>query len=90
MLETIDYETSGTCCRLIHLELEDNTIKDVNFMGGCPGNLMGIRTLVRGKNIDEVISMLEGIPCGNKSTSCPDQLAKSLIQYKAKREQVVK
>ena len=89
MSEVIDYATSGTCCRLIRLELEDDKIKDVNFMGGCAGNLQGIRSLVRGKNIDEIISLLEGIPCGNKGTSCPDQLAKSLIEYKSRKEQVV-
>ncbi|MBR1753621.1 TIGR03905 family TSCPD domain-containing protein [bacterium] len=85
----INYETTGTCCKLIQLELENDTIKDVNFRGGCAGNLLGIRSLVRGKNINEVIDLLQGIPCGNKGTSCPDQLAKSLIAYKTKKEQLV-
>ena len=89
MADMIDYETTGTCCKLIHLEIENDEIKDVNFRGGCAGNLMGIRSLVRGKNINEVIDLLQGIPCGNKGTSCPDQLAKSLVEYKAKKEQFV-
>jgi len=89
MSDLINYETTGTCCKLIQLEIEDNKIKDVNFRGGCAGNLLGIRALVKGKNIDEVINLLEGTPCGNKGTSCPDQLAKSLVQYKAQKEQVV-
>lgn len=89
MTEYLNYETHGTCCKLIQLELEGETIKDVNFRGGCAGNLLGIRTLVKGRNVDEIISMLEGTPCGNKGTSCPDQLAKALSEYKAKKEQTV-
>ena len=82
MAETIVYEPQGTCSKLIRVEIEDdNTIKDVNFRGGCPGNLLGIRSLVKGKNIDEIISLLEGIPCGSKSTSCPDQLSIALRLY---------
>lgn len=89
MADVINYETSGTCCKLIRVEVEDDIIKDVNFRGGCAGNLLGIRSLVRGKNINEVIDLLKGIPCGNKPTSCPDQLARSLAAYKAKKEQLV-
>ncbi|WP_373599100.1 TIGR03905 family TSCPD domain-containing protein [Paraclostridium bifermentans] len=75
----IKYKTSGCCCREINLEIdEDNIIKDVEFIGGCAGNLIGIRSLVIGKKADEVAKMLKGIPCGTKSTSCPDQLSRAI------------
>lgn len=90
MSDIINYETMGTCCKLIRVEIENEIIQDVNFRGGCSGNLLGIRSLVKGKNINEVIRLLEGIPCGNKNTSCPDQLAKSLIKYKSEKEELVK
>lgn len=76
------YKTSGTCSSSIDFEIEDNTIQSVAFTGGCNGNLQGISSLVRGMNIDDVISKLKGIKCGMKSTSCPDQLAKALEAYK--------
>lgn len=72
------YHTQGTCSRLIEIEIEDDVIKDVNFMGGCNGNLQGIASLVKGMSADEVIAKLDGICCGNKGTSCPDQLSKAL------------
>ena len=89
MSDTITYETSGTCCKLMQVEIENGIIKDVNFRGGCSGNLAGIRALVKGRSIDEVINTLSGIPCGMKDTSCPDQLAKCLAEYKAKSKQTV-
>lgn len=73
-----DYKTKGTCSARIIFEVEDNKVKDVQFVGGCNGNLKGIGALVEGMDIDEVISRLEGIKCGMKSTSCPDQLAQAL------------
>ena len=90
MPDVITYETSGTCCKLIQVEVENDIVRDVNFRGGCAGNLLGIRSLVKGKNINEIIPLLEGIPCGNKGTSCPDQFARCLINYKAQKEQVVR
>ncbi len=75
------YKTSGVCSRSIDFEIEGNTIKNVKFNGGCPGNTNGVARLVKGRNIDEVISLLEGVPCRN-GTSCPDQLAKALKEYK--------
>ncbi len=73
------YKTRGTCSSQIQIELnEDKTIKNVEFLGGCNGNLKGIGQLVSGMSIDEVIDRLEGITCGFKATSCPDQLAKAL------------
>ena len=77
------YKTSGVCSTEIHVEVKENIIENVNFVRGCAGNLLGISTLVKGMNIDEAISKLSGINCGNKSTSCPDQLSKALIEYKA-------
>lgn len=75
------FKTSGVCSRQIDFEVEDNKIKSVKFYGGCPGNTLGVSKLVVGRDIDEVISLLEGTPCRN-GTSCPDQLAKALKQYK--------
>ena len=76
------YKTSGVCSRSIDIEVEDNIVKDVSFVGGCNGNLKGIGALVRGMNIDEVIDKLENIKCGFKNTSCPAQLANALKDYK--------
>ena len=81
MKEAISYQTVGTCCRLMNVEIEDDIIKNVEFLGGCNGNLKGIKNLVVGMNINEVIAKLKGITCGDKSTSCPDQLATCLLQY---------
>lgn len=78
------YKTSGVCSTEIHVDMENDTIKSVEFVRGCPGNLFGISSLVKGMNIDEAISRLEGIKCGNKSTSCPDQLAQALKEIKNK------
>lgn len=80
---TFSYKTSGTCSRAITVTVEDDIVTDVKFMGGCDGNLKGIGTLVKGMHVDSVIEKLSGITCGFKSTSCPDQLAKALKQYKA-------
>lgn len=77
------YKTQGTCSQLIDLEVEGDMIKSVAFTGGCNGNLQGIAALVRGMKVDDAIGKLKGIRCGAKSTSCPDQLAHALEQYKA-------
>ena len=79
MNRRITYPTQGTCSRFIDVELdEQGMIRDVVFTGGCHGNLQGISSLVKGQKAENVISRIEGIRCGNKSTSCPDQLAKAL------------
>ncbi|MBQ8887708.1 MAG: TIGR03905 family TSCPD domain-containing protein [Candidatus Gastranaerophilales bacterium] len=78
----MQYRTQGTCCALMNIVLDDNKIYDVEFLGGCNGNLQGIRKLVIGMNIDDVIDKLQGIRCGAKQTSCPDQLSQCLLQYK--------
>ena len=83
---TYEYSTSGTCSKKIILELsEDNVIESVKFIGGCHGNLQGISSLVKGMKADEVVARLEGIKCGFKSTSCPDQLSKAVKQAMEKK-----
>ena len=72
------YKTKGTCSQKIDFRLEDGKMYDVVFTGGCNGNLKGIAALVEGMDAREAISKLEGIQCGFRSTSCPDQLAKAL------------
>lgn len=76
------YRTSGTCSRSISFEIDGDTVKNVSFEGGCNGNLKGIAALVDGMKTDDVIARVEGIRCGFKSTSCPDQLAKALREVK--------
>lgn len=73
-----EYKTKGTCSQRIFFEIEDGKVKNVQFLGGCNGNLKGIGSLVEGMDAREVISRVEGIRCGMKSTSCPDQLAQAL------------
>ncbi len=77
-----EYKTKGTCSQHILFEIEDNKLKNVQFIGGCNGNLKGIGSLVDGMEVDEVITRLEGTTCGMKATSCPDQLAQALKQAK--------
>ena len=79
-----EYKTQGTCSQRILFEVEGNIVKNVQFLGGCNGNLKGIGSLVEGMNIDDVIARLEGTTCGLKATSCPDQLAQALKAAKAK------
>lgn len=81
-LKTIQYQTQGTCCALMNVVLDDNKIYDVEFYGGCNGNLQGIRKLIIGMDINDVIEKLQGIKCGAKTTSCPDQLSRCLSEYK--------
>lgn len=77
------YKTSGVCAAAIDFEVEDGRVKNVKYLGGCSGNTQGVSKLVEGMLVDEVISRLEGIRCGFKSTSCPDQLAKALKEWRA-------
>lgn len=75
------YTTHGTCSVRISFDVEDNIVKSVAFLGGCSGNTQGVAKLVEGMEIHEVISRLEGIKCGARPTSCPDQLATALKEY---------
>ncbi len=81
-----EYKTKGTCSQHILFDVEDGKVMNVQFIGGCNGNLKGIGALVEGMNIDDVIARVDGIRCGGKETSCPDQLATALKQAKAKLE----
>ena len=74
----MDYKTHGVCSSMIHVELDGDKIKDVDFVGGCNGNLQGISSLVKGMKVEDAIERLTRINCGSKATSCPDQLAKAL------------
>lgn len=76
------YKTHGVCSREIDFEVENNTLVHVQFVGGCSGNTQGVSRLVEGMDVDEAIRRLEGIQCGYRPTSCPDQLAEALKQYK--------
>lgn len=77
------YKTKRTCSTEIDFEIKDNKIEYVNFVRGCDGNLQGISRLVTGMNVDDAISKLEGIDCKGRGTSCPDQLAQALKEWKA-------
>ena len=73
-----EYKTNGTCSQRILFDIEDGIVKNVQFLGGCNGNLQGISKLVEGMEVNEVIRRVDGIHCGAKATSCPDQLARAL------------
>lgn len=77
------YKTQGVCSRMIDLDIDGVTVVKVTFTGGCSGNTQGVAALVAGMSIDEAISRIEGIHCGPRPTSCPDQLAQALKAYKA-------
>lgn len=76
------YKPQGVCSQEIVIDIENGIVKDLKVIGGCSGNLQGIANLVKGRTVDEVIERLNGIKCGFKPTSCPDQIAKALEQYK--------
>ena len=76
------YIPKGVCSQAIDIELEGDTIKSVSFTGGCSGNTQGVAALVQGMKVDDAISRLNGIDCRGRGTSCPDQLAKALLQMK--------
>ncbi len=81
------YSTKGTCARQILFDVDaEDKLHGVRFIGGCGGNLQGIAKLVEGKNIDEIEGLLLGIRCRN-NTSCPDQLAKAIAEFKATRNE---
>ncbi len=74
------FKTKGVCAQSINFEIEDSVIKSVEFVGGCSGNTQGVSRLVEGMTVETAIQKLEGIRCGGRSTSCPDQLAIALRQ----------
>ena len=77
------YRPRGVCSQRMEIETEDGKIRSLSVLGGCDGNLQGVARLVEGMEIDEAIRRLEGIRCGSKPTSCPDQLAQALKQIRA-------
>ena len=81
-MANLTYKTVGTCARAIQVQTEGDTVKSVEFVGGCSGNTQGVARLVEGMKIDDAIKKLSGIKCGMKSTSCPDQLAQALRAIK--------
>lgn len=83
---TYAYRPRGVCSQMMEIETEDGVLKSFTVMGGCDGNLQGIARLVEGMPVDEVIRRLEGIRCGFKDTSCPDQLARALKAMRAEAE----
>lgn len=78
------YTPRGVCSREMIIDIEGDTIKSVQIVGGCAGNTVGVSRLIQGMKIDEAIKRLKGIPCGIKSTSCPDQLALALEEIREK------
>ena len=82
MTKHIEYKTHGTCSKMIIMDVEDDVIKDCQYIGGCMGNTQGVAALVKGLTVDEAINKLKGIRCGSKQTSCPDQLATALQEAK--------
>ena len=80
----MEYRTKGVCSRMIKLELDGDTIRYVEFVGGCSGNTQGVARLVEGMKVDDAIARIEGIKCGPRPTSCPDQLAQALRQATGK------
>ena len=83
-MEKIIYTPKGVCSRQMEIGIEGDTIVAVKIVGGCAGNTQGVSRLLEGMKIDDAIAKLEGIRCGFKSTSCPDQIAHALKEYKAK------
>ena len=77
-----EYKTRGVCARSIDIEVDNNIVKSVKFNGGCSGNTQGVAALVKNMTVDDVIAKLKGLQCGMNGTSCPDQLAAALEQYK--------
>ena len=80
-VEVIQYQPKGVCAKMMQISIKDDIIQNIEVIGGCAGNLSGIGNLVKGMNINDVISRLQGIPCGARPTSCPDQMTKALVAY---------
>lgn len=77
-METIQYTPRGVCAQKMEIDVEDGVIRAVRVLGGCSGNLQGLSALLKGMTVDEAVARMEGIRCGRKPTSCPDQLAQAL------------
>lgn len=86
--DIVQYQPKGVCSKMMQFRIKENIIHDVEFVGGCAGNLIGISSLVKGQKIEDVILKLQGIPCGSRPTSCPDQLTKGLNAYLQVKETI--
>lgn len=82
-METIKYQPKGVCSRLMEIDIDNGVVQELRVIGGCSGNLRGIAQLVKGMKVEDVITRLEGVTCGFKPTSCPDQLAQALKMHNA-------
>ena len=80
-VDVVQYQPKGVCAKMMQFRIKDNIIQDVEFVGGCNGNLSGIGILVKGMHVNDIIPKLSGLPCGSRPTSCPDQLTKGLAAY---------
>ncbi len=78
------YEPEGVCSDEMIFEIDGDVVKSLKIIGGCPGNTVGVSKLIENKKIDDIIKMLKGIDCGSRGTSCPDQIARALEEYKKK------
>lgn len=83
-MEKFTYKTKGTCSRELHFEMEGDQVLNLEVIGGCAGNLIGISRIVKNKKIDEIVEAFKDVECGNKGTSCPDQIAKALLAYQSR------
>ncbi len=81
------YTPQNVCSMQMIFDIEGNIVKDLKIIGGCPGNTVGVSNLIKNKNIDEIISLLKGIQCGMRGTSCPDQIAIALQKFKEENQQ---
>ena len=86
--DLVQYQPKGVCAKMIHFKIKDNIVHDVEFIGGCNGNLKGISILVKGMHINEILPKLNGLPCGSRPTSCPDQMTKGLAAYIEAKESI--
>ena len=80
----MQYQTKGVCSRAITFDVQNHKLTNVHFQGGCSGNTQGLSRLIEGMDVDEAIRRLDGIQCGPRPTSCPDQLARALKQFKGR------
>lgn len=87
-LDEVRFQPSGVCSKLMVMKIKDNKIIDMETVGGCSGNLKGIGSLIKGMDINEVINRVQGIPCGSRPTSCPDQLSIALKLYVEQKSKV--
>ena len=87
-IDIVQYIPEGVCSKMMQFRIKDNIVLDIEFVGGCAGNLTGIGVLVKGMSIDEIIPKLSGLPCGKRPTSCPDQLTKGLEAYLRTKQEI--